>query len=206
MLSGEEALQARAARMSARDKNQLIVYEGSATLWQGADRLQADRIEINRTARTLTAKGQVVSQIMEAEKGTPIIVRAPELHYREDQQVAHYKGGAVLVRENMNVKGREIRAFLKTDEKGNSGVDRALAEGAVDILERENGRSRHGTGERAEYYLAEEKVILEGGEARFEDSQRGSTRGRKLTYYAKNDRLLVDGADRQPVESIIRKR
>jgi hypothetical protein len=38
------------------------------------------------------------------------------------------------------------------------------------------------------------------------DSLKGQTRGKQLTWWANNDRLLVNGADKQPADSLIHKK
>src|SRR5262249_28660270 len=48
MLSSDEPLQGRAAKMITREKQTQVVYDGNAVVWQGSSRLQADHIEIDR--------------------------------------------------------------------------------------------------------------------------------------------------------------
>ncbi len=218
MLSQEEAMQAKASRMYSTDRQSVIHYEGNAVLWQGANRLHADSVTIDRGNEVLTAKGKVFSQFVDepkAQKGKPApkqkpapvytTVRAQELVYTGKEKLAHYKGGATLTRPNMDVKAQEIKAWLKEEEDGGTSLDHAFAFGKADILQRSPGRTRHGTGERAEYYIGDGKVTLEGGDPQLVDSLRGSTKGRKLTWFAEDDRLLVDGAERAPVRSLIRR-
>ena len=40
-------MQAKAARMTSTDDNRQIRYEGDALMWQGSNRMQADRIDID---------------------------------------------------------------------------------------------------------------------------------------------------------------
>jgi hypothetical protein len=48
---------------------------------------------------------------------------------------------------------------------------------------------------------------LTGGQPLFVDSLKGRTTGRELTWWANNDRLLVNGEEQKPAEStIIRKK
>src|SRR5579864_2857387 len=65
MLSEDEPLHARAKKMSSSDNSQLIRYEGNAVLWQGANRLEADTVEIDRENSVLKAHGHVVSQLLD---------------------------------------------------------------------------------------------------------------------------------------------
>ncbi len=229
MLSEDEPLHARAKKMISRDNNLDIRYEGDAVLWQGADRLEADAVEIDRDNNLLKARGHVLSQLLDKTKdesatkgGKPkpdagpnaatkpslrvfTIVKAPNLDYNDDTRVANYSGGAVLERPNMTVKGQDIHAFLRNNSN-DSSLDHAVADGRVDVHEVSPDRTRDAWSEHAEYFVDEDKVILEGGQPRFVDSTRGTTRGQKLTWYSSDDRLLVDGAAQQPVKSVLHRK
>jgi lipopolysaccharide export system protein LptA len=229
MLSEDEPLHARAKKMISRDNNLDIRYEGDAVLWQGADRLEADTVEIDRDNNLLKAHGHVLSQLLDKTKdeSTPkdgktkadpppkpatkaslrvfTIVRAPDLDYNDDKRLAHYSGGATLERPNMTVKGQDIHAFLRNDSN-DSSLDHANADGHVEVHEVSPDRTRDAWSEHAEYFVDEDKVILEGGQPRFVDSTRGTTRGQKLTWYSSDDRLLVNGVPQQPVKSVLHRK
>ena len=68
MLSQDEPLHARAKKMVSRDNNLSIRYEGDAVLWQGADRLEAETVEIDRDNNLLKAHGHVLSQLLDKAK------------------------------------------------------------------------------------------------------------------------------------------
>jgi len=215
MLSGDELLQAQARKMDSSNHNRKIHYEGNAVLWQGANRIQSDAVDVDRDQRTLAADGNVVSNLWEQPKddgkkkaGIPVltVVHAPHLVYTDENRLAVYTGGVTLHRPGLDVKGRELRAFLG-EAGADSRLDKAIADGAVVIVQNANGRTRTGTGEHGEYYTADEKVILRGGRPRMVDSQQGVTEGDELTYFANDGRLLVNAQPSHPVQSrIIRKR
>jgi len=229
MLSQDEPLHARAKKMLSTDNNLQIRYEGNAVLWQGADRLEADVVEVDRDNNLLKAHGKVQSQLLDkaqdsGKAGKPgstssasratatkapartfTVVRAPDLNYDDNRRLARYSGGAVMERPNMTVKGREIQAFLRNDSD-DSSLDHAFADGKVEIHQTSPDRTRDSASEHAEYYVDDDKVILEGGQPRFVDSLRGTTHGQKLTWYSGDDRLLVDGVEKDPVQSVIRRK
>jgi lipopolysaccharide export system protein LptA len=218
MLSNQEVMQARAQRMVSSGGNQHIHYEGSAVAWQGANRVEADRIDIDREHRVMEAHGKVVSQFVDktpadakTKTTAPVftVVRAPDLRYTEETRVALYQGGVALARPDLTVASRELRAFLN-DSSSDSSLDKAFAEGAVKIVstrvDGKDKRVRTGTSEHSEYYAGEQKLILEGGEPQLVDSLKGKTTGKQLTWFANNDRLLVNGAESKPAESILRKK
>ena len=64
------------------------------------------------------------------------IVKAPHMVYLDKERIAHYDGGIVLNRGSMVVTSRELRAFLKEEEKdGGSSLDHAFADGSVKIVD-----------------------------------------------------------------------
>jgi lipopolysaccharide export system protein LptA len=230
MLSEDEPLHARAKKMESKDNNLVIRYEGNAVLWQGADRLEAETVEIDRDNNLLRAHGHVLSQLLDKTKDDSApkdgkgksdppkadppkfatkptlrvftIVKAAELDYNDDTRLAHYSGGATLQRPDMTVKAAEIHAFLRNDSD-DSSLDHAFADGKVEVHQVAPDRTRDANSEHAEYYVDEDKVILEGGQPRFVDSMRGTTRGEKLTWYSADDRLLVNGVPQKPVNSVL---
>jgi len=210
MISQEQSLDATAERMTATADGSYVVYEGKAVVWQGANRLCADRVEIDREHRTLVAKGHVSSQFLDqgsddGKGGRYTEVQADRMTYIDEHRVAHYTGGVHLKRVGLEMTSSEMRVFFKSDGKAGPNLDHTLADGAVKIVLTSSGRTRTAFAGHAEYYAAEEKVILRGGRPRIIDSLRGTTQGNELTYYAANDRLLVDGAESRPAVSRLRR-
>lgn len=213
MLSGAEPTQGKSDKMISRESGMVVTLTGHAVAWQGANRLRAHEIEIDRKRRKLTASGQVVSEFLDRAGGktsrqtTPVynMVTAEKLDYDEAGRVAHYTGRVTLRRPAMVVNSHELRAHLN-DSPARSSLEKAFADGAVEILQSAEGRTRRGTAEHAEYYVAEERVLLHGGTPTLVDSLKGTTTGRRLTYFATHDRLLVDGQERAPAVSRIQRR
>jgi len=215
MLSGDQPLEAQARRMDSANRNRRLHYEGGAVMWQGANRIQADAIDVDREKRTLTAGPNVVTSLWEDKKagdqkkgGDSIltVVRAAKLDYSDENRLAHYTGGVRLTRPGLDEKGADLRAFLApsgSDSGSDSRLEKAFAEGAVEIVQTAKDRKRTGTGEHSEYYTDDQKVILCGNKAKLVDTVDGITEGAELTYFANDDRLLVNGAPRDPGKSRI---
>ncbi len=224
MLDDTKSMQAQADKMQTRENNTKVHYEGHAVMWQGANRISANEIDIDRDTQSLRAVGNVVSELVDNRSngnspdqktttdadqqqgdtsGPPIftIVRAPELFYRDDTRVADYTGGVKLTREKMTVSANELLAYL-TPKTGNNGgqssLDHAFGNGDVTISDLvAANRTRTGTANHCEYYTKENKVILNGGTPQMVDSIKGITKGRQLTYYDDDDRLVVEGEKKQ---------
>lgn len=250
LLDEDRPLQARADEMETRDNNLKVDYSGHAVLWQGANRLQADTVEIDRDAGTVHAKGNVISQLVDhqPEEAKPsgssgetaqvqpvrlekvsvktpadsekqssqdpthrrliyTVVKAPEMLYRDDDRVAVYTGGVDMVHDKTTVVSKELKAFLTKDDEtqngagGGTSLDHAFANGNVKVTQAGSGRSRTGVAQHCEYYPKENKVVLNGGDAKMLDSRKGTTIGRQLTYWSNSDHVLVEGAPNNPVMS-----
>jgi lipopolysaccharide export system protein LptA len=165
----------------------------------------------------MVADGQVVTNLWEAPKANPTPgvtpvsnpvpkqvlteVRAAHLVYTEETRLAVYTGGIQLTRPGLQVKGRELRSFLS--DAGDSRLEKAFVDGAVEIFQTGKDRTRTGTGEHAEYYTDDQKVILRGGKPRLVEKINGEPRpniseGIELTWFANDARLLVTGDPNAP--------
>ena len=213
MLSGDEPLQAQAKRMASTNHNRTIHYEGNVLMWQAANRITADSIDVDREKRNLIADGHVVSNLWEqpkddAKKAGPAVltvVRAPHLIYNDTTRLAFYSGGVNLVRGKIQMKGQELRGYL-AESGADSRLDKAVADGAVEVVDTEPGLVRTGTGEHGEYHTSNQTVILTGGRPRFSDNQGQYMEGAKLTYHSGTGNLQSDGPSNQPVDSrVLRK-
>ena len=223
MLSGDEPLQAVAGAMTSTNHNRLVKYDGGVVLWQGANRIQADHVEIDREKRCILADGHVITQSPESRKtadngarsgsakppgNAPVVftvVKAQHMVYTDADRLAHYSGGVVLHRGNLRMEAPELRAWL-AEEGAESRLQKAFADGGAQIVQTGPVRARTGSAEHAEYYTDEEKIVLRGGHPEMTDSLRGSTRGAELTYYSKGDRLFVNGSEAQPAVSRLRRK
>ncbi|MFL6417391.1 MAG: LptA/OstA family protein [Bryobacteraceae bacterium] len=220
MLDNSQPMQAKADKMATRDKNSSIHYEGHAVMWQGANRIMASVLDIDRDAQTLHATGNVVSELTDTNKNadssggtagqssapTPnnptfTTIYAPELMYTDDTKQAQYSGGVKLVRDKMVITARELVAYLTPRTPGHendSSLDHAFADGDVTVVGIVGPNHRRtGTSDHCEYWTANSKVILSGGSPELKDSLKGVTRGRQLTYFGNDDRLLVDGIEKK---------
>jgi lipopolysaccharide export system protein LptA len=223
MLDPAQTMQAKADQMETRDNNTRVFYEGHVVMWQGANRISADTIDIDRDAQSLHAAGNVVSELVDnkstgdeakkpaanataqsaADPQSPIytIVKAPDLVYHDDIRQALYTGGATLTRNRMVITCDHITAFLNpktSDNSGDSSLDHAFADGAVTVTDQITyNRKRTGSSEHGEYYTKDDKVILNGGSPQINDSYKGTTSGEQITYFSGEDHLMVDGESKK---------
>jgi lipopolysaccharide export system protein LptA len=223
MLSGDEPLQAMARKMDSRDRNRTIHYEGAVTMWQGANRIQAETVDLDRQKRTLVADKNVVTNLWEEPKedekkkaakspaapapAVLTVVRAAHLVYTEENRLAVYTGGVLLNRPGLQVKGKELRAFL-AESGSDSRLEKAFADGAVEILQSSKDADRNGTGDHGEFYTEDQKIVLRAPKAKMvltpkNGARPSSSEGTELTYLVNDDRLLVTGAPSEPANNRI---
>jgi lipopolysaccharide export system protein LptA len=237
MLATDEVMQARAQKMTSRSgeekNNQIIHYEGNAVAWQGANRVEADRLDINRDTGVMEAHGKVKSQFADKDKSkdddadgvdktdkvavkakaaaAPVftVVTAPDMVYTEETRVVDYTGGVTMKRPDMTITSSKIRAFLK-DADSDSSLAKAFADGTVKIVSTSEKmkRTRVGTAEHTEYYADDGKVLMQGNKPKLVDSVKGQTEAPKeLTWFSNDDRLIVDGVDKTaPAASVINRK
>jgi lipopolysaccharide export system protein LptA len=214
MLATDEPLQAQARRMVSTNKSHNMHYEGSVVMWQGANRITAETVDVDREKRSLIADRNVVSSLWEEpkdpeKKKTAVpaltVVRAPRLVYTDTDRLAVYSGGVDMARPGMHITSRELRAFL-ADANADSRLEKAFADGGVKIVADTVNGKRIATAEHSEYYTDDARVILFGGRPRLIDDAGHSTEGAKLTYFSNDDRLVIDGASNRPVQTFITRR
>jgi lipopolysaccharide export system protein LptA len=239
MLSSDTPLHAQAHKMesSNRVNHRHTRYEGNALLWQGANRISADVVEIDRDKHSLTADGNVVTRAWEqpkaddknkdakTSKDTAVltVVHAPHLVYTDTDKLALYSGGVELDRPDLHLKSALLHAWL-ADSKADSQLDKAFADGAVEISGARKDMTYTGASEHLEYYTkdpdqapakpeqkkadppaakAAQKVILNGGTPKLVRTLNGKAttlQGSELIYSPDSGNLVCKGAcsDRIP--------
>lgn len=217
LFGGSDAMQATAEKMTTRDQNKWIRYDGNAKLWQGANRLHADTAIIDRNKQTIEGIGKVFSQIEESkaadgkERKAPLytLIHSDHMLYQEAEKLATYTaktGVTKMRREGLSVDSKSQRMLLEENEAGDTQLKQSYADGNVRILMKDPNLTRRGGSEHAEYYPEETKMVLYGGAPFFEDSKQGATRGERLTYFSKDDRLIVESDGKAPAVSVIPKK
>ncbi len=206
LLDDAQPTQGSANRVTSEGRNRLIHYAGNAVVWQTANRIEADKIDIDREKKAVTATGKVVSQFQDAVSAEFTIVKAQRMVYTDSDRLAIYSGDVDFSRPALTVKSSTLRAYLNDKASGkDSRINRALADGAVVISQSLPDRKRIGTSEHGEYFPDDAKVVLTGGGPQLVDSKQGNTKGEMLTYFTNDERLLVNGAPAKQAQSHLRK-
>ena len=221
MLDPDEPMQGKADRVVSTSHGALMHYIANAQVWQGGSKILGDRIDIDRKQKLITADGHVFSQLQDSAKTGPdgkpgpvppaTLVRAQKLVYTDTNRLAIYTGDVSLARAGLTVKCATMQAYMNdgkpVDGKTpDSRIDRALADGKVEVVQTAATRLRVGTSDHGEYYTDEGKIILTGGRPHLKDSLGSDVTGERLTYFTNDDKLQGDGGPKKQVEGhIVRK-
>jgi lipopolysaccharide export system protein LptA len=214
MLSGDAPLNAQARKMESTNRagNHRTRYEGAARAWQGANRISAEAIEIDRDKHSIVADGNVVTEAWqqpkddEKKKNTaPVLTKVYAAHmvYTDQDRLAHYSGGVKLERPELHLKSKELHAWL-ADSSADSQLEKAFADGAVEISGARRDNSYNGTSEHMEFYTDEQKVLLTGGSPKLTRTVAGGSptilNEPELIYFIDSGKLTGKGAamDRIP--------
>lgn len=205
LLAASDPVHVTARSMVARQASATAHYEGEARLWQGANVIQAPQLDFDRTHRTLVALGTsaqpvrlVLVQKDKQGRAQPVNVTALRLIYNDIERRALLEGGVDMKSADGSTTADRAEIFLEARGPGASSpastasrVERAVAEGRVEM--REPGR--HASGDRLVYSSDEEKYVLTGSPPRIEDAQSGTVTGEVLTFYSRDDRVLVESGN-----------
>ncbi len=196
-----------AARLQADSQTGRAVYTGRARLWQGDSVLEADSIELQRSARVLNASGNVRAVFPQAAfspegRGTsrpaapaagasPAVwhMQSETLSYREGESRARLEGKVFAQSTAQSIRAESLDLFFsRSGDGGGQQLSRAVATGGVKVTQ----GARRGTAERGDYTAADGKFVLSGGTPTLYDASSGTTTGRQLTFFLADDTILVD--------------
>ncbi|MBI3939743.1 MAG: LPS export ABC transporter periplasmic protein LptC [Acidobacteria bacterium] len=161
-------------------------YAGSVRAFQRNQFLFAQTIVIGPDTG-LSASGRVRSFSYREAGGRlkRVAVEAPQLVYRREMRLARYSEGVRMVTEEGSLASGTLDVHFNADNQ----VDSAVADELVMLRQGD----RTGTGSRAQYDFATDRITLTGNLAEVVDSSRRRTKGRRLTFFVGDDRILVEG-------------
>jgi len=208
LLASSSPIHITARAMTAHRSTAVATYTGDARIWQDANVVQAPTIQFDRDHRSVAAQGdgQPVSTVLVQtdSKGnvTPVSITSLRLTYTDDQHRAHFDGGVTARGADATVTADHLDAFLvpRSQEskgqslKGQGQLDRIVAEGNVVVQE----PARRAQGDKLLYTASDDKFVLTGGSPSIFDAEHGKTTGDSLTFYKRDDRVLVEGRDTSP--------
>ena len=213
LLSSASPIHVTARSMTVHGTSAIALYTGDARLWQDANVVEAQSIEFNRDRRSMIALGSTASQtvstvLVQAErsggnefgKSTPVAITSARLSYVDDDRRAHFEGDVVAKGAEVTITAKTMDAFLQargtashpSSETGK--LDKIVAQEQVVITQ----PNRHASGDVLTYTAADDKFVLTGGPPSIFDAEHGKITGVSLTFFRRDDRVLVEGNNLSP--------
>jgi lipopolysaccharide export system protein LptA len=214
--SDQQPARVSADHMVADRAADQATYAGHARMWQGQSVVEADTIELDHNAQSLTGVGHVRAVFPAAawspSQGSaqpgktaapPTTPAAPDLWHAQGGRLTYWSQKSLgRLEQNASADSQEasIRAptidflFGPVDPAKPSGPQQltgAIATGGVNVRQLD----RRGTSQRADYTVVDRKFVLSGGPPVVRDDSGNSTTGRQLTFIFADDRIVVDSEE-----------
>jgi len=208
LLASGSPIHVTAHSMTAQRASAVATYTGDARIWQDANVVEASSIQFDRDHRSVAAQSDgkpvstVLVQVDKQGNVTPVSITSKRLTYTDDQHRAQFEGGVNARGRDITVTADHLDAFMvprgqvtqNQSTKGQGQLERMVAEGNVIIQE----PKRRATGDKLVYTVDDDKLVLSGGTPSIFDAERGKIRGDSLTFFRRDDRVLVEGRDTSP--------
>jgi lipopolysaccharide export system protein LptA len=223
LLASASPIHVTAHTMTAGKSPGVALYTGSARLWQDANIIEAPSIQFERDRRFVIAQGTsaqpVETTLFQSEKplpggsnapvkgkpgipsgASPIRISAPKLTYMDSERMARYEGGVAAKGDQFTASAKTADAYLlpagqnsrNRSAPGAAQLDKIVAAGDV-IVQQPNRKAQ---GQKLVYTAAEDKFVMTGGPPSIFDAEQGKITGVSLTFFRRDDRVLVEGEAR----------
>jgi lipopolysaccharide export system protein LptA len=222
LLASSSPIHVTARTMTAHGNAGVALYEGKARLWQDANVIEAPSIEFDRDRRFVTAQGTAAHPVHtvltqtekdgpqkshepgkkgrtsgEGEQTGPIAITALTMTYADSERKVHYEGGVLAKGADFSATSETADAYLmprsqssiNSSAAGPGQLDHMVAEGSVRVQQ----PNRRAEGEKLVYTAADDKFVLTGGSPSIFDAEQGKITGVSLTFFRRDDRVLVEG-------------
>ena len=138
---------------------------------------------------------------------SPVAITASRLIYTDSERKVHYDGGVVASGVDFTASAKTMDVYLLSRAQAASQrlanqpltspgqLERIEAQGDVVIQQ----PKRRAKGQQLVYTAAEDKFVLTGGPPSIFDAEQGKITGVSLTFYKRDDRVLVEGGASTPV-------
>ncbi len=170
----------------------MAVYTGNARAWQENNFVRADKLVLQRDSKSMFGEGAVQSALYNAkrrengkETTVPVFAASDRLNYSDVNKLLRYESNVDIRQGTDRITGGVAEVYLNPANE----VDKTLAQTNVVVTQ----PGRKATGDWAQYTAADEVIILRGNPATVEDAAQGTSNGRQLTVYTKENRIENQG-------------
>lgn len=222
LLANSDPIHVTAQHMTGQKQPGVAHYTGNVRLWQTDNVVRAPKIDFDNEKRRVVAQSdpsQTVSSLFVQQgqdgKLTPVDVTSDRLTYVDEERRARYTGN-VFAKSTINtITAKQIDVFLKPADEGSkntaahpvqpkrvvvpgsdgpSQIDHMVAVGNVIVTE----PNRRAVGDRLVYTADDAKYYLTGKSPGIFDAEHGTVWGDSLTFYSRDDRVLVESKRSSP--------
>jgi lipopolysaccharide export system protein LptA len=221
LLASSDPVHVTALHMTSKQQPGVAHYTGNVRLWQTNNVVRAPLIDFDQQLRTIVAHAdtaQSVSSLFVQQgqdgKLSPVDVTADKLTYDDTDRRARYTGKVLAKSTDGTISAEQIDVYLKPADSGNgtsegaakrsepslpgsegpSKIDHMVAIGKVIVTE----PNRRAVGDRLVYTADDGKYFLTGKTASIFDAEHGTAWGDSLTFYSRDDRVLVESKHSPP--------
>jgi lipopolysaccharide export system protein LptA len=184
-----------------------ITAQGTATKPVQTILVQAGKTDIENTAAP-PKNVNVKKSLFTSAAAMPITITALKLTYTDSDRIIHYEGGVHATSADFSASAKTLNAYLLPHSQTSANqslaspgqLDRLVAEGNV-VIQQPNRRAE---GQKLVYTAANDKFVLTGGPPSIFDAEQGKITGVSLTFFRRDDRVLVEGEASSPVVTTTR--
>jgi lipopolysaccharide export system protein LptA len=192
------------------------VSEPVQTILVQTEKVQTEKVQLEKTPAEPEESGETTAREKGAGKdarpgSSPVAITATQLTYADSERKAHYETGVLAKGADFSASAQTMDVYLLARSQaasqthnhqslagpfsGPGQLDRMLAQGDV-VIQQPNRRAE---GQRLVYTAADDKFVLTGGPPSIFDAEQGKITGVSLTFFRRDDRVLVEGEASTPV-------
>jgi lipopolysaccharide export system protein LptA len=223
LLANSDPIHVTAQHMTGQKQPGVAHYSGNVRLWQTDNVVRAPKMDFDNEKRSIVAESdpsQKVSSLFVQQgkdgKLTPVDVVADKLTYVDEERRARYTGNVFARSTTNTITAKQIDVYLKPADAGNqnappqpasaqkksgvpgsngpSQIDHMVAVGGVVVTE----PNRRAVGDRLVYTADDGRYYLTGKSPSIFDAEHGTVWGDSLTFYSRDDRVLVESKRSSP--------
>jgi lipopolysaccharide export system protein LptA len=147
--------------------------------------------------------GKKTGKTVPLAASSPISITAAKLTYADSERKVHYEGGVLAKGLDFTTSAQSADAYLLAHSQTSSNqsfagpgqLDHMVAQGNVVIQQ----PTRRADCQKLVYTAADDKFVLTGGPPSIFDAEQGKITGVSLTFFRRDDRVLVEGEASTPV-------
>jgi lipopolysaccharide export system protein LptA len=173
------------------------------TILVQSERVEAKKVQQKNSSATTKMDGRKLANATPPSVSSPVSISGAKLTYADSERRLHYEGGVFAKGADFTASAKTLDAYLLSRSQtsnpqglvGPGQLDHMVAQDDV-VIQQANRRA---DGQKLVYTVAEDKFVLTGGPPSIFDAEQGKITGVSLTFFRRDDRVLVEGGTSTPV-------